>query len=265
MNFALILFALCIFTGIMWMLDRKIWAPARGLDAPRPFFLEYTAGFFPLLLAVFLFRSFLFEPFNIPSGSMIPTLRVGDMILVQKFSYGVRLPIVHTLVVPTGQPQRGDVVVFRYPKDESLDYIKRVVGLPGDMVVYENKQLTVNGKPVPKRPAGAFMAEGSRPSSRFQETLGDKTYFTLNDDGAPAFYFPEVFPHLENCARLTNGMRCIVPEGHYFMMGDNRDNSADSRIWGFVPERNLAGRAVVVWLNLSEVLSGRFDRLGSIQ
>lgn len=266
MNFSLILFLICLATGAFWIADRLVWQKSRPAGAGRPAWLEYTAGFFPILAIVFVFRSFLFEPFNIPSGSMIPTLRIGDMILVQKFSYGIRLPIVNQLILPLGQPQRGDVVVFRYPKDPSLDYIKRIVGLPGDTVVYENKQLSINGQPVPKTPQGAFLGtSGQRPAQQFEEQLGQHRYTTLNESGENAFYFIESFPHRESCERTAAGIRCTVPAGHYFAMGDNRDNSADSRIWGFVPDRNLAGRAILVWFNFDDLMAGRFDRLGSIE
>jgi len=267
MNYSLILFLICLVTGVLWLLDRAIWRRQRPEGAPRPGWLEYTAGFFPLLFAIFLLRSFAFEPFNIPSGSMIPTLRIGDMILVQKYSYGVRLPIVHTKVLDTGSPKRGDVAVFRYPKDTGQDYIKRIVGLPGDEIRYENKVLSINGTPVSATPAGAFMDPTMvRPISRFEERLGEKRYFTLVDaDVGNGFLLAEAFPFRDQCQRTAMGMVCRVPQGHYFGMGDNRDNSADSRVWGFIPERNLAGRAVLVWFNASEVFDGNFSRLGWIE
>lgn len=264
MNFAWTILLLCLATGVLWFADRLVWRKRRAPDAGRPAWLEYTAGFFPVLLAVFVLRSFVVEPFSIPSGSMIPTLRVGDLILVNKFSYGVRLPIVHTKVIPNGAPQRGDVVVFRYPPDERVDYIKRVIGVPGDVVLYENKRLIVNDVPVPVRPLEPFFDEG-RISLQFEERHGGKTYRTLNDDD----HMPMgVFPQLrgpDGCMPSGAGLRCVVPAGHYLMMGDNRDNSSDSRVWGFVPERNLVGRAFFVWFNASEVFSGKFDRLGSFE
>lgn len=267
MNYSLILFLACVVTGLLWALDRAVWRKQRPAGAPLPGWLEYTAGFFPLLLAIFLLRSFAFEPFSIPSGSMIPTLRIGDMILVQKYSYGIRLPIVHTKVIETGSPQRGDVAVFRYPKDPSQDYIKRIVALPGDEVRYENKVLSINGQAVPRKPAGAFMdATMVRPIDRFEEQLGDKRYFTLVDpDMSNGFLLAESFPSRDQCQRTPTGMVCVVPPGHYFGVGDNRDNSADSRVWGFIPERNLAGRAILVWFNAAEVFDGNFSRLGWIE
>lgn len=264
MNFALIVFLLCVVTGVLWSLDRWVWRKARPKNAPRPVWLEYTAGFFPVIAVVFVLRSFIVEPFSIPSGSMIPTLRVGDLILVNKFSYGVRLPIIHTPVMSTGLPQRGDVAVFRYPLDESVDYIKRVVGVPGDVVRYENKRLYVNDQPVPVKPLDPFFDAG-RISLQFEERLGEKTYRTLNDDDRMAVGFAPQSAGEKGCAMTAAGLRCVVPQGHYFMMGDNRDNSSDSRVWGFVPEKNLVGRAFFIWFNAGDVMSGKFDRLGGFE
>jgi signal peptidase I len=265
MNFAVIVFVLCVITGALWFADRLIWRKARPRGAHRPLWLEYTAGFFPVIFVVFMLRSFIAEPFSIPSGSMIPTLRVGDLILVNKFSYGVRLPIIHTKVLDTGLPQRGDVAVFRYPLDESVDYIKRVIGIPGDVVRYEDKQLFVNDVAVPKKTLEPFFDAG-RISLQFEERLDAKTYRTLNDDDRPSMGF---IPSSGNggmaCQTTTVGLRCVVPAGHYLMVGDNRDNSSDGRVWGFVPERNLVGRAFFIWFNAGEVMSGKFDRLGRFE
>jgi signal peptidase I len=262
MNFALIIFLLCVLTGVLWFADRLIWRKKRAAGAARPLWLEYTAGFFPVIFAVFFLRSFVAEPFSIPSGSMIPTLRVGDLILVNKFSYGVRLPIVHTKVISTGEPARGDVAVFRYPLDQSVDYIKRVVGVPGDVVRYENKRVYVNDQPIAVRPLEPFFDSG-RISLQFEEKQGGKVYRTLNDDDRlPMGFIPDPGT---GCEVTAMGLRCVVPQGHYFMMGDNRDNSSDSRVWGFVPEANLVGRAFFIWFNAGEVMSGKFDRLGSFQ
>lgn len=264
MNFALIIFLLCVATGILWFVDRLVWRKQRGPDAARPLWLEYTAGFFPVIFVVFVLRSFVAEPFSIPSGSMIPTLRVGDLILVNKFSYGIRLPIVHTKVLETGKPQRGDVAVFRYPPDESVDYIKRVIGVPGDVIRYENKRLYINDQLVPTRGLEPFF-DGGRISLQFEEKYGGKTYRTLNDDDRNVL---GVFPAStgpNSCQVVGLGLRCVVPQDHYFMMGDNRDNSSDSRVWGFVPERNMVGRAFFVWFNAGEVMSGKFDRLGNFE
>lgn len=264
MNFAVIVFVLCVFTGVLWLADRLVFSKQRAPDAERPVWLEYTAGFFPVIFVVFVLRSFIVEPFSIPSGSMLPTLRVGDLILVNKFSYGIRLPIVHTKVVSLGAPERGDVVVFRYPPDESVDYIKRVIGLPGDVIRYENKRVYVNDRLLPVEPMDPYFDSG-RISLQFEERYGGKRYRTLNDEDRMPLGFMPTAPDGKGCQVSALGLRCVVPQGHYFMMGDNRDNSSDSRVWGFVPERNLVGRAFFVWFNAGEVMSGKFSRLGSFE
>jgi signal peptidase I len=207
---------------------------------------------------VFLLRSFLVEPFKIPSSSMVPTLLVGDFILVNKFTYGIRLPVANRKVVPIGEPQRGDVMVFRYPEDPSLDYIKRVVGVPGDRVEYRDKRLIINGKPIPVRQVDDYLSkERMQFSRRFVETLNGVEHDILLEDEQPAFVAPSrTFPQAANCNYNMNGLACTVPPGHYFMMGDNRDNSSDSRVWGFVPDENIVGKAFFIWLNLNEL--GRF-------
>jgi signal peptidase I len=236
--------------------------PARQKLLMQPWWLDWTAGLFPVILAVFVLRSFLFEPFKIPSGSMIPTLRVGDLILVNKFHYGVRLPVINTKIIANHEPQRGDVMVFRYPPQPSLDYIKRVIGVPGDEVAYLNKQLTVNGKPVPKQAQPEFFdGDAMRYAKAFQEQLDGRTYSTLNDDDRPAFVpGASDFQYRDHCNYTVEGVVCKVPQGHYFMMGDNRDNSLDSRYWGFVPEANIVGRAFFVWMNF-----GDLGRIGSFE
>jgi signal peptidase I len=225
----------------------------------QPWWLDWTAGLFPVIAAVFLLRSFLFEPFKIPSGSMIPTLLVGDLILVNKFHYGVRLPVINTKLSDGTAPQRGDVMVFRYPPKPSLDYIKRVVGIPGDEVAYLNKRLTINGKVVDTSVVPEFFDEDSmRYMRQFEERLGDKPHRLLNDEDRPAFVpGAEDFPYRDNCRYSVEGVTCKVPAGHYFMMGDNRDNSLDSRYWGFVPDKNIVGKAVFVWMNF-----GNLKRIG---
>jgi signal peptidase I len=295
-NFALLLFLATVVTGLYWLAERLYFLPQRrraaaeleanaaerraGLAAKgitqvdgdvaqarhrilmQPWWLDWTAGLFPVILAVFVLRSFLFEPFKIPSGSMIPTLLVGDLILVNKFTYGVRLPVVNIKLTEGTPPQRGDVMVFRYPPKPSLDYIKRVVGVPGDEVAYLNKQLTINGQPVSKVPVADFFDEDSMAYfKQFEEVLGGKRHRILNDDSRPAF-IPGVenFPMKQNCRYSVEGVVCKVPPGHYFMMGDNRDNSLDSRYWGFVPDRNIVGKAFFVWMNFSS-----FKRIGSFQ
>ncbi|ALL65931.1 Signal peptidase I [Paraburkholderia caribensis MBA4] len=290
MNFALILFVLVIITGVAWVADKLVFLPKRRRaaeaavaefdnqqarvgerfadeNAPatrarlrdeklrQPWWLEYTASFFPVILVVFVVRSFVVEPFKIPSGSMVPTLLVGDFILVNKFDYGIRLPITNTKVTEGRPLQRGDVVVFRYPKDESVDYIKRVIGLPGDVVAYEDKQLTINGKPVPETPLpDYFDEERIGYAKQFEEDLDGRKNRILNNPAVPPFIVgAEDFPYRDNCKYDARGVTCKVPPGNYFMMGDNRDNSADSRYWGFAPDKNIVGRAFFIWMNFSSL------------
>jgi len=296
-NFALLLFLAVVVTGVYWVAERLWFLPQRqqaaqamqaqadqrkatltaqgitqtdnvDLGAARdrilaqPWWLDWTAGLFPVILVVFLLRSFLFEPFKIPSGSMIPTLLVGDLILVNKFTYGVRLPVIHTKLTEGAAPRRGDVMVFRYPPRPSLDYIKRVVGVPGDEVAYLNKRLTLNGQPVPTAALPDFFdKDAMRYAKQFEETLGDKRHRVLNDEDRPAFIpGAEDFPFKDSCRYSVEGVTCKVPAGHYFMMGDNRDNSLDSRYWGFVPDRNIVGKAFFVWMNFGDLKRiGGFD------
>ncbi len=293
-NFGLLLFAATLVTGVYWIAEQFYFLPQRresvrqleaalllrraelsrmgitqvDADAPearqrllqQPWWLDWTAGLFPVILVVFLLRSFLFEPFKIPSGSMIPTLAVGDLILVNKYHYGVRLPVLHRKLTQGQAPQRGDVMVFRYPPKPSLDYIKRVVGLPGDEVAYLNKQLSINGRPVPTAAVPDFFEEDAmRYFKQFEEQLGERKHLVLVNDSSPGFISPtEKFPSIENCRFSSEGVVCRVPPGHYFMMGDNRDNSLDSRYWGFVPDQNIVGKAFFVWMNF-----GNLKRIGS--
>jgi signal peptidase I len=262
MNFALILFLLLLGTGVLWLADRYAFRKRREPGAKDPWWVEYGASFFPVILIVFLLRSFLVEPFKIPSGSMIPTLVVGDFILVNKYTFGIRLPVINKKVVELNSPQRGDVVVFRYPVDPSLDYIKRVVGLPGDKVVYQNKRLTINGQPLTMRRSEDYLdKEKLYYTPRFVETLGTVDHEILVEDEAPPFV-PQVmqFPSRDKCHYNSEGFACEVPVGHYFVMGDNRDNSQDSRVWGFVPDENLVGKAFFIWLNF-----GDWKRIGSFK
>ncbi|MDH5285124.1 MAG: signal peptidase I [Betaproteobacteria bacterium] len=272
MNFALILFLLTLATGAVWLADRLVFARRRGPDDPEPAWIEYPKSFFPVLLAVFLLRSFLAEPFRIPSSSMRPTLVVGDYILVNKFSYGIRLPIVERKIVDVADPRRGDVVVFRYPVNPSQDFIKRVVGVGGDTVEYRDKQLAVNGVPLPQRPDGSYSyLEGLRfeTTERRVETAatgnGPKDYTIAAQPQAAPVYPANVrpFPGRENCEYNERGFRCRVPAGHYFMMGDNRDASDDSRYWGFVPDDHIRGRAFFIWFNWDDIVGLAFERVGS--
>jgi signal peptidase I len=260
MSFALFLLLLLAATGAVWALEAAWLRRRRAADARQPWWVEYSVSFFPVILIVFLLRSFLVEPFKIPSGSMIPTLLVGDFILVNKFTYGIRLPVVQRKLIEIGAPQRGDVMVFRYPEDPSLDYIKRVIGLPGDRVEYRNKRLSINGQPVPMRQVEDYLArERMQYSRRYLETLNGTEHQVLIEPDVPALVQPpRPFPRFENCNYNMNmsGLVCTVPPGHYFVMGDNRDNSSDSRVWGFVPDANIVGKAFFIWLNLGEL--GRF-------
>lgn len=262
MNFALILFILLLVSGAIWAVDSLLFKPKRTPGGKEPWWVEYGAGFFPVILIVFVLRSFIAEPFKIPSGSMIPTLLVGDFILVNKFSYGIRLPIINKKVIDIGQPQRGDVMVFRYPEDPSLDYIKRVVGLPGDKVAYQNKRLTINGEPVAvERQDDYLHPERLYYSQQYAEKLGEVEHHILNDEEAPSFISDAArFPYRENCLYNNAGVICTVPPGHYFMVGDNRDNSRDSRMWGFVPDENIVGKAFFIWFNFSDL-----GRIGSFR
>lgn len=297
-NFSLLLFILSMVTLVYWLAERFRFAPARVAaaaalerqDAQRrselarqgitqvdssvakaresllaqPWWLDWTAGLFPVILAVFLLRSFLFEPFKIPSGSMIPTLLVGDLILVNKYHYGVRLPVINKKIIANNDPKRGDVMVFRYPKDKSIDYIKRVVGLPGDEVTWRDQKLSVNGQEVPLEalpPPGYYDEDSLRYFPVFKEKLGEVEHRILVNPQARRPFGPDeayTFPFRENCRYSAEGVSCKVPPGHYFMMGDNRDNSEDSRYWGFVPDENIVGRAFFVWMNF-----GNLKRIGS--
>jgi len=254
-NFALILFLLLVATGLLWAVDRFYARKRRPAGAPAPWWVEYGASFFPVILIVFALRSFVVEPFKIPSGSMIPTLLVGDFILVNKWTYGIRLPVVNKKIIDVNEPRRGDVMVFRYPADPSLDYIKRVVGVPGDRVEYINKRLRINGEAVELQPQGDYLhPDRLYYSPRFTEKLGEIEHSILIERDAPAF-IPHVldFPYRENCTYTSAGVACTVPEGHYFVMGDNRDASSDSRVWGFVPEENIVGKAFFIWFNFSDM------------
>ena len=290
-NFSLLLFLAAVVTGVYWVAERLYFLPQRHRQAQtleasiasrhaelakkgitkldteqhgsnarlimQPWWLDWTAGLFPVIIIVFLLRSFLFEPFKIPSGSMIPTLVINDLILVNKFHYGVRLPVINQKITEGNKPQRGDVMVFRYPPKPSVDYIKRVVGVPGDEVVYSGKRLTINGKVVSTAQVPEFFDEDqTKYFPQFEEQLGEVKHRVLNDDTRRATISEaEVmdFPNRQNCLYSVERMVCKVPEGHYFMMGDNRDNSLDSRYWGFVPDKNIVGRAFFVWMNFGDL------------
>jgi signal peptidase I len=241
--------------------DIEVSDDAKGRILMQPWWLDWTAGLFPVIAIVFVLRSFLFEPFKIPSGSMIPTLLVGDLILVNKFTYGIRLPVINKKITEGNKPQRGDVMVFRYPPQPTLDYIKRVVGVPGDEVAYINKRLSINGKELPTRELPDFLdRDVMRYFKQFEETLGEQPHRAIVNNDVPAFIQgASNFEYKENCRYSVEGVTCKVPEGHYFMMGDNRDNSLDSRYWGFVPDQNIVGKAFFVWMNFGDLSRiGRF-------
>lgn len=272
-NLELILVVASALTGVVWLID-KLWlrdaraatahsnhaaASASGARAEavrqepkEPWYVEYSRSFFPVLIIVLILRSFIAEPFRIPSGSMIPTLLVGDFILVNKFSYGLRLPVSHTKIVSLGEPERGDVIVFRFPSNPKLDYIKRVVGMPGDQVVYRGDKLYINGKPVSKSYLEPYVAMD-------KYVMPGDTVYTEDLEG------------VEHAILLNSSNRrqflkdeFVVPDGHYFVLGDNRDNSNDSRGWGFVPEENLVGKAMLVWMSWNGTRGlPAFSRIGT--
>ncbi len=253
-DFEALLVLVTLVTGMIWGVDTAFLAPKRRAmqdEVREPWLVETSRSFFPVLLAVLLIRSFLVEPFRIPSASMEPTLMVGDFILVNKYSYGIRLPVVHTKVLSIGEPARGDVAVFRFPPQPELDYIKRVIGLPGDRIEYREKILTINGEPVPQQLVGPAQDSELPGLLLFNEDLSGAGHVLWRNPYIPAVYPDNVqaFPFRDNCRYDRGGFSCVVPPGHYFVMGDNRDNSNDSRYWGFVPERNLVGKAFFIWMS----------------
>jgi signal peptidase I len=255
-DFPLLLVLLTFATGVVWAVDAVLWAPKRRLEvealrhggesneellekaAEEPSLVEMSRSFFPIILVVLLVRSFVVEPFRIPSGSMMPTLLIGDFILVNKFSYGIRLPVLNAKIVDIGSPQRGDIAVFRYPENPKIDFIKRIVGVPGDRIAYRNKVLYINGKIVPQKYLDSYVGSGSggvmTGSRRLSENLNGVEHDILTMPGRNVF---------------GGDFNAVVPDGHYFAMGDNRDNSRDSRAWGFLPEENLVGKAFMIWMN----------------
>ena len=261
-DFAAVLLLAAVITGLLWLYDAKWARKRRTAGEAEPVVVDMARAFFPVIVVVFLIRSFWVEPFKIPSGSMKPTLLVGDFILVNKYTYGIRIPVVNKKVVAINDVKRGDVVVFRYPADPSVDYIKRVVGLPGDKVSYRGKRLTINGEAAPVQGAG-FYTDAELNFLRlptFIEKLGERNHQMMIVPAQPPVDLAQVrqFADRKNCEYNDDGFSCVVPAGHYFMMGDNRDQSSDSRYWGFVPDDHIKGRAFLVWMNF-----GDFKRIGN--
>lgn len=257
-DFAVIMLIILLVTGAIWVFDllgaaRKRWALYQQIEKAQrepseeeekalrePVIVDYARSIFGVILVVFIVRSFIFEPFRIPSGSMMPTLVAGDFILVNKYDYGVRIPVINKKLIELGQPKRGDVVVFRYPKEPHIDYIKRVIGLPGDEIRYADKQLYVNGERLELAEVDEYPGWGKGKEMKGALVLEER----LDD-----FYHQILLDGRKRSAPLT----FKVPEGNYFVMGDNRDHSNDSRYWGTVPDENLVGRAFMIWMNFKSL------------
>ncbi|MDX1347082.1 MAG: signal peptidase I [Thiomicrorhabdus chilensis] len=252
MSFELILVIVTAVTGVIAYVDRLVWRPKREkalATEKEPILIEYARSLFPVFLVVLILRSFVIEPFRIPSGSMYPTLEIGDFIAVSKFSYGIKLPVTQTKIIPVGEPERGDVVVFSYPKDPEVDYIKRIVGLPGDKISYIGRVVFVNDKPIGQQVKGVYLGNDSGAVMNGADLVSETM-----DNG-------HRYDILLDMDKISRDMDTItVPEGHYFVMGDNRDHSNDSRFWGFVPERNLKGKAFGIWMNWDNGI--HLNRLG---
>lgn len=269
-SFTAILLIFLVITGVLWIKQRK-WKKSHPNILSKNHFADYMSGFFPVIFIIFVVRSFIVEPFQIPSSSMRPGLIVGDFILVNKFSYGLRIPITNKVFIPTGHAQRGDVVVFNYPENPSINYIKRLIGLPGDTIEYRHKKLRINNQEIFDQP----LSDGYRyvenipnlgaveiQTDKLQENLDKKQFDIIHTEPIPPVLLKNVrqFPYHENCHYYPDGsgFQCRVPEGYYFMMGDNRDNSEDSRYWGFVKDDFLVGKAFLIWLNM-----GQLNRMGT--
>lgn len=251
MSFELILVIVTAITAAIVYVDKVVWKPKRDRSVTtekESVLVEYSRSLFPVFLVVLVLRSFVIEPFRIPSGSMYPTLEIGDFIVVNKFAYGVKLPVTQTKILSIGEPERGDVVVFKYPNDPDVDYIKRVVGLPGDEIAYVDRTLFINGKAVAQQPKGTYTGSGSG------KVMDGTKLVTEMLEGEPHQIL------LDTDKRSQDMNVIVVPEGQYFMMGDNRDHSNDSRFWGFVPEKNLKGKAFGIWMNWDDGID--FGRIG---
>ena len=294
MSFTAVLLIFVVLTGAIWIYDKVVYAKDRKAiaqvskdkgevpaDLTARFgqvnhFVDYMRGFFPIILVVFVLRTFVAEPFQIPSSSMRPGLIPGDFILVNKFSYGVRMPIINNVLVPTGKIERGDVVVFNYPADPKINYIKRIVALPGDVVEYRNKELKINGVVATDKQTGSahYLEPTPNPKTKkiepmprnpniLEETIDQRAFNIYQEPGSPTYHVGEEgetpnFPLRNFCSYEADGFVCNVPEGNYFALGDNRDNSGDSRYWGFVPDKYVVGRAFLIWMNFSD-----FSRVGT--
>ena len=265
-NFPLLLLLAVVVCGVAWAVDKFFLAKKRSAGEILHWGIEVPASIFTVLLVVFLLRSFLAEPFRIPSSSMRPGLVTGDFILVNKFSYGIRLPVLDQKVIDVGSPQRGDVAVFKAPHEPEKDYIKRIIGVPGDTIVYKDKKLTLNGEPVAQVEDGtySYMEFGQFLTTlKFKEKLGDREYLIAQFPQIPSFIANQKYPGtpVPTCSDDGTVVTCKVPPGHYFAMGDNRDNSLDGRYWGFVPDTHLRGKAFFIWFNWEDVSSFAFKRV----
>lgn len=249
MNFALLLVILSAITGFIWLLDIVFFKNRRKPEQHPSKLIEYSRSFFPVFFIVLLLRSFLFEPFRIPSGSLEPTLLVGDFLVVNKFAYGLRLPVLDKKIIPITTPKKGQIAIFRWPPNPSFDYIKRVIGVPGDHVVYHNKVLTINGQEMKQTFVEYTTDESSgRAVAQYKEDLNGVVH--------------DIFVRPDSEAVDID---VTVPEGHYFVMGDNRDDSADSRFWGFVPDEDLRGQALFIWMSWNGKTDAiRWNRLGTL-
>jgi signal peptidase I len=238
-NVPLILVILTLLTGVIWLFDAIFFARRRKRAHKKmPVIVDYARSFFPIILIVLCIRSFIVNPFRVPSGSLEPTILINEFIAVNQFTYGIRLPVLNTKIIKIGEPKVGDIVVFRYPANPSINYIKRVVGTPGDHIVYMNKTLYINGKKMPQQfiKDTIDVGEGNVPVKEFAETINGKTHLI----------------YIRKQGGYASNLDIVVPKNMYFMMGDNRDGSQDSRYWGFVPEKNIEGKAFLIWFSIDK-------------
>jgi signal peptidase I len=271
-DFSAVLLLLTVASGAIWALDAWYLAPRRlslaaggsqsagetTSGSKEPVLVEYARSFFPIFFIVLIIRSFIVEPFRIPSSSMMPTLLIGDFILVNKYDYGIRLPVINTKIVDNKEPERGEIIVFRYPEDPSIPYIKRVIGVPGDQIEYRDKTLYINDTPMKQEILGTYYTEGTGEVSWLNENLGTVEHEILVNPYVNFSHITTGNTGDGSCMMSDIQPKITVPEGHYFVMGDNRDNSRDSRYWGCVPEVNLIGRAFFIWMNW------RFDGIWNV-